>query len=147
MPKFDFDNFSHVNRVRCESPYGFNHPMHTWSMSDWYTATSGELGEAGNVIKKLNRVRDGINTKKNKGLNSDQLREKLASELADTFCYLDLMCQALGFSLPEIASRRFNEVSDEIGYMGKVPIPDAPESLLRKTRHRAAGRVTSRRFR
>lgn len=30
-----------------------------WSLSDWFTAAMGELGEAANVAKKLNRERDG----------------------------------------------------------------------------------------
>lgn len=52
--------FSTVNRMRCESPTGFNHTLASWSLSDWLTATMGELGEAANIAKKLNRVRDGI---------------------------------------------------------------------------------------
>lgn len=53
-------DFSAVNRERCESQGGFNHKLSSWSLSDWMTATLGELGEAANVAKKLNRVRDGI---------------------------------------------------------------------------------------
>jgi hypothetical protein len=55
-----FADFSVFNRRRCESLHGFNHPLNSWSLSDWMTATVGELGEAANVAKKLNRVRDGI---------------------------------------------------------------------------------------
>lgn len=46
-----FADFTAANVRRCESPEGFNHRLDSWSLSDWYTATSGELGEAGNVIK------------------------------------------------------------------------------------------------
>lgn len=53
-------DFSVFNRRRCEAPNGFNHKMSDWSTSDWMTATLGELGEAANIVKKLNRVRDGI---------------------------------------------------------------------------------------
>lgn len=52
--------FSQANRQRCESPQGFNHKLGSWSVSDWFTATMGELGEAANVAKKLNRIRDGV---------------------------------------------------------------------------------------
>ena len=52
--------FSERNRKRSESPTGFNHKLDSWSLSDWVTALTGEVGEAANVIKKLNRVRDGI---------------------------------------------------------------------------------------
>lgn len=55
-----FDGFSMINRMRCESPEGFNHALESWSLSDWITATTGELGEAANIAKKLNRIRDGI---------------------------------------------------------------------------------------
>ena len=56
----DFKEFSKANLERCESPKGFNHALGSWTTSDWFTATVGELGEAANIAKKLNRVRDGI---------------------------------------------------------------------------------------
>jgi len=52
--------FSERNRRRCESEKGFNHTLDSWSLSDWMVATVGELGEEANIVKKLNRVRDGI---------------------------------------------------------------------------------------
>jgi hypothetical protein len=55
-----FGEFSEANRARCESPQGFNHPLAGWSTSDWMTAMVGEVGEAANVVKKLNRVRDCV---------------------------------------------------------------------------------------
>ncbi len=55
-----FARFAAVNRHRSESPKGFNSPLGAWSLSDWMTATLGELGEAANVVKKLNRHRDGM---------------------------------------------------------------------------------------
>ncbi len=58
----DWPAFSVINRARCESPEGFNHALQSWSLSDWFTAILGELGEAANVAKKLNRIRDGIRT-------------------------------------------------------------------------------------
>lgn len=56
----NLSDFSRKNRERCESPEGFNHKLTDWSLSDWMTALMGELGEAANVAKKLNRIRDGI---------------------------------------------------------------------------------------
>jgi NTP pyrophosphatase (non-canonical NTP hydrolase) len=108
----DITEFSRVNRLRCESPQGFNHALRSWSMSDWFTAVMGELGEAANIAKKLNRVRDGIpgNTE-----TPDQLRAKLARELADTFIYLDLLAQAGGVDLPVVVVEVFNAKSDAIG--------------------------------
>lgn len=108
-----FDAFSAANRDRCESPQGFNHKLSDWSASDWMTALVGEVGEAANVVKKLNRYRDGINGNKEA---EDELRAKLRKELGDTFVYLDLMCQALGFSIRDAAAEVFNSKSAEIGY-------------------------------
>lgn len=108
----DMKEFSRVNRERCESPDGFNHKLGSWSLSDWFTATLGELGEAANVAKKLNRVRDGIPGNKE---TEAELRSKLARELADTFIYLDLLCQAAGIDLPEAVVQTFNAKSAQIG--------------------------------
>lgn len=105
--------FSERNRARCESPRGFNHTLDSWSLSDWMTATMGELGEAANIVKKLNRVRDGIpgNTE-----DAETLRSRLAEELADIAIYLDLMAQAAGFDLETIREEKFRKTSRKIGY-------------------------------
>ena len=106
-------DFSVFNRRRCESPKGFNHPVNGWTLSDWMTATMGELGEAANIAKKLNRVRDGItgNTE-----TENELRANLADELADTFIYLDLLAQSQGINLEEAVMRKFDKTSAKIGY-------------------------------
>ena len=108
-----FEQFSEANRKRCESAQGFNHPLGSWSTSDWLTATVGELGEAANVIKKLNRVRDGVPGNKQ---TPDQLRDMLRKELGDVFVYLDLLSQSLGFNIADAATEVFNAKSAEIGY-------------------------------
>lgn len=106
--------FSERNRRRCEAKNGFRHTLGSWTLSDWMTATMGELGEAANVIKKLNRVRDSIpgNT-----ATPEQLRSQLAEELADVAIYLDLLAQAAGFDLEEIREAKFNKTSRKIGYI------------------------------
>ena len=80
----NLEEFSRINRERCESADGFNHKLSDWSLSDWMTAIMGELGEAANIAKKLNRVRDGIPGNKE---TPDELRLKLSRELADVFIY------------------------------------------------------------
>lgn len=107
--------FSAENRARCEAATGFHHPLSSWSMSDWMTATVGELGEAANVIKKLNRYRDGVPGNKK---SEAELRADLESELADTFIYLDLLAQAAGVDLPRAVRQTFDRKSREIGYEG-----------------------------
>lgn len=111
-----FGEFSTANRERCESPQGFNHPLNGWSASDWMTATVGEIGEAANVIEKLNRYRDGVPGNKQ---TEQELRDQLRKELGDVFVYLDLLCQSLGFNIADAATEVFNAKSIEIGY-GKV---------------------------
>lgn len=108
-----FGQFAAANRARCEDPKGFNHPLAGWSASDWFTAFVGEAGEAANIIKKLNRVRDGVPGNKE---TVDQLRDKLRRELGDAFVYLDLLAQAHGFNIGDAAREVFNSKSAEIGY-------------------------------
>lgn len=110
-----FAQFSALNRARCEAANGFDHTLDSWSLSDWMTATLGELGEAANIAKKLNRVRDGIpgNTE-----SEAELRAKLRDEIADTFIYLDLMAQAAGFDLGTAVLSKFDRTSHKIGYRG-----------------------------
>jgi NTP pyrophosphatase (non-canonical NTP hydrolase) len=108
-----FDEFSKANRERSEHPSGFGHPLSGWSTSDWFLAAMGELGEAANVAKKLNRERDGI---KGNNVTADALRAKLRGEIADTFIYLDLLSQSLGFNLGDAVKETFNRKSIEIGY-------------------------------
>lgn len=109
-------SFSERNRQRCEAKNGFNHSLNSWSLSDWMTATAGELGEAANVIKKLNRVRDGIPGNKE---TSDELRAQLADEIADIAIYLDLLAQAAGFNLETIRDAKFSKTSAKIDYKEK----------------------------
>ena len=110
--------FSKRNRERCESPQGFNHKLKNWTLSDWMVATAGELGEAANIIKKLNRIRDGVPGNTETG---PELREKLRHEIADTFIYLDLMAQAAGFDLMNAVEEKFAITSKKIGYVQKYP--------------------------
>lgn len=109
----NFKDFSVLNRRRCEAAKGFNHKLGDWSLSDWMTAVVGELGEAANIAKKLNRVRDGIpgNTE-----TSEQLKQMLADEIADTFIYLDLLAQSQGFCLEDAVTDKFQRTSKKIGY-------------------------------
>lgn len=108
----DLRVFSLVNRSRCEDGDGFNHSLQSWSLSDWVTAAVGELGEAANVVKKLNRLRDGVPGNK---VSPDVLREQLRREVADTFIYLDLLSQAAGFDLADAVRDTFNAKSRELG--------------------------------
>ncbi len=117
MPDFNMRAFSAENLARCQAPNGFNHPLASWSLSDWMTATLGELGEAANVVKKLNRFRDGVPGNKE---TPEQLRKMLKAELADAFIYLDLTAQAAGIDLATAVRDTFDAKSRQIGYIASA---------------------------
>lgn len=110
--------FTKANVRRCTSPLGFNHNIQDWSASDWMTAIIGEIGEAANVVKKLNRSRDGVVGNK---LSDDELRAQLRREIADAFVYLDLFAQQQGFYLADAVIEVFNDKSRDIGYPEILP--------------------------
>lgn len=89
-----------------------------WSLSDWFTATMGELGEAANVAKKLNRARDGI-------AGNDQsptdLRHDLADEIADVAIYLDILAASEGIDLGQAIACKFNKTSVKVGFPERLP--------------------------
>ena len=109
--------FSERNRQRCESFNGFDQKLSSWSSSDWMTALTGEVGEAANIIKKLNRIRDNI---KGNTETKEELEQSLGYELADIYIYLDLLAQSLGRDLMELVEIKFNLTSKKIGYENYV---------------------------
>ncbi len=91
------------------------HPqgLSSWSLSDWSVALSGEVGELCNVVKKLNRVRDGL---QQKAVDEAKLHEMLADEIGDVFAYLDLVAQAAGLNLEDCIRNKFNKISEREGF-------------------------------
>ena len=87
-----------------------------WSLSDWMTALVGEVGEAANFIKKLNRLRDGMTGNKLEDRDPEVLREKFRKELGDIQLYLDLIADAAGIDLEQAARDVFNQKSEELGF-------------------------------
>lgn len=110
---FDELRLQNVKRCRRWHPGG----VRSWSLSDWGVAMGGECGEALNVVKKLNRARDGL-----AGNNElpQELRDKLAREISDTVIYADLLCEAAGIDLGEAIRATFNRKSDEVGFPEKL---------------------------
>ena len=72
----------------------------------------GELGDAANIAKTLNRVRDGIPGNKQA---PDELKAAFKTEIADVLIYLDLLAQSQGFLLEDAVRETFNKKSGEIG--------------------------------
>lgn len=112
---FNLRDISQVNLARCLRwhPGGIN----SWSLSDWAVALAGEVGEACDVIKKLNRIRDNLPGNYKVGqLTVESLNGQLANELADVYLYLDLLAQVAGIDLPSAIRAKFNEVSERNGF-------------------------------
>ena len=72
------------------------------------TELGGEVGEALNIIKKLERERLGI--KGSRATLSD-----LAEELADVIICCDLIAMATGIDLTEAVEKKFNKTSEKVG--------------------------------
>lgn len=103
-----FDHLLEANISRC---YRW-HPggPKDWSLSDWGVAAAGEMGEALNVIKKLNRERDGI---VGNSVDAETLRQQLADELADVVIYLDLLALRENIILTDAVAAKFNRTSEK----------------------------------
>jgi NTP pyrophosphatase (non-canonical NTP hydrolase) len=110
----DYHNITHISNVNLKRCLRW-HPegIDSWSLSDWAVALAGEAGELCNVVKKLNRNRDGLVG--NKGESDAQLIDALKAEAADVYLYLDLFAQRVGFDLAEAVRAKFNAVSERIG--------------------------------
>jgi NTP pyrophosphatase (non-canonical NTP hydrolase) len=95
------------------------HPdgIKSWSLSDWAVAVSGEVGELCNVVKKLNRERDGLKGNKE---SMSELQTALWKEVADVYLYLDLFAQAAGMDLQTAIVQKFNEVSERNGFSERL---------------------------
>lgn len=74
---------------------------------------AGEVGEACNVIKKLERERQGWR-------GSRGTKEQLAEELADIIICVDLVAMQCGIDLGEAVQTKFNATSDKVGLLTKL---------------------------
>lgn len=85
-----------------------------WDQDNQITAAyrgnelAGEVGEACNLIKKLERERLGIR-------GSRATVEELADELADVVICVDLIAMHYGIDLEAAIVRKFNATSEKVG--------------------------------
>lgn len=70
---------------------------------------AGEVGEACNIIKKLERERYGMP-------GSRSTLEALGNELADVIITVELVAKAAGINMSDYVSKVFNAKSDELGF-------------------------------
>lgn len=76
-----------------------------WCLAQWCNAVTGELGEAANLIKKIERG----------DFTLDEARADLAREFADVLTYLDILAMRAGVDLGRATIDKFNEVSRRVG--------------------------------
>lgn len=79
----------------------------------WATELGGEVGEALNEVKKLEREAMGWR-------GSRTTTEKLADELADVVICLDGLARHYGIDLQQAVVRKFNATSDKQGFSHKL---------------------------
>lgn len=85
-----------------------------WALSAWCNAVTGELGEAANLIKKIERG----------DLTLDEARAELAKEFADVVTYLDILAFRAGVDLGRVTMDKFNEVSRRVGSTVRLSVDD-----------------------
>lgn len=69
---------------------------------------AGEVGEACNIVKKLEREQLGI-------VGSRATVPELADELADVIICVDLIAMSVGIDLGAAVARKFNMTSHKVG--------------------------------
>lgn len=116
-PPLTFQAVSEVNRMRCERWHP-DFPNDGWTGSDWSNAMQGEAGEAGNKVKKLRRLDFGLTQAA--GDTREQLLADLATEIGDTFMYLDLLAQFYGLDIATCVVDTFNRVSEREGFPERI---------------------------
>lgn len=112
-----FKHLQETNRRRCET--AFYGELGVWKPWEWSNAMAGEVGEACNLTKKMNRIWPENqfiqNWNKPEDQRLEELVRRLAGEIADVVIYADLLATSLGLSLGECIIQKFNEKSNEIG--------------------------------
>ena len=111
-----FQSLPHISTINYTRAIRW-HPdgLESWSLSDWGMGLAGEVGELCNVVKKMNRIRDGLKGNKPHE-NFGTLSSMLGDEIADVFIYLDLFARRAGFNLEDVVRKKFNETSERVGF-------------------------------
>lgn len=116
-----FAEITAVNVARCNRWHkgGIN----DWTPERWMTATTGELGEAANALKKLFRIDDEIAniSEADRQISTRQEAiDKIAEEVADTFIYLNLFACRLGIDLAAEVVKKFNSTSERYDFPERI---------------------------
>lgn len=90
-------------------------PLTAWSPMEWACAAAGEMGEACNVAKKLQRLEITPAWNAPGDQDAAELTRRLGEEVSDTILYLDLLAARCGIDLSEAIRRKFNATSAKVG--------------------------------
>lgn len=121
MLGLDLSALSLPNRARARK---WHEGMEPWSGADWSNAMLGEAGEAANVVKKLRRLETGARGNRVNEQDVNNLREKLAVELADVVIYMDLLCAHYSLDLVAAIKSKFDEVSEKQGFPERIGVTE-----------------------
>lgn len=105
----DYDTLRSANRARQKE----------WDAGNQLTLAyrgnelAGEVGEACNVIKKIERERMGI-------AGSRDTLAHLAEELADVVICADLIAMSAGIDLDAAVRAKFNATSEKVGLLTRL---------------------------
>lgn len=100
----DFEQLRQANQIRQQEW----DPENKIPLMFRTTELGGEVGEALNECKKLDRERMGLP-------GSRTTLEKAASELADVIICVDLVAMDLGVDLGQAVRDKFNATSEKVG--------------------------------
>lgn len=94
-------HFKNAKGKKAHSPDGSD-----WCLAQWSNAVLGELGEAANLIKKIERG----------DFELAEVREELGKEFADAVIYLDILAFRAGIDLGQATTSKWNLVSKKIDF-------------------------------
>lgn len=86
----------------------------------------GEVGEAANFCKKIDRARIGLRG----GQDDQEIKDKLARELADVVICADLLAMREGINLEKWVALKFNETSTKQGLQTKFDLDDDGRTVV-----------------
>lgn len=89
--------------------------LNDWTVLEWAGAMCGEAGEAANAAKKLRRLQMRLRQAKGPAGMAEAIKN-LATEIGDTYLYLDLLATRANIDLRQAIVDTFNRVSDREGF-------------------------------
>lgn len=109
----DWDDLRTANLERVRE---FGHGgLDEWDAPRWFMALVGEVGELGNLLKKVERGDFALDSIMPRTMGKRTVRQEVADELADIQIYLDLLAARLGIRLDVATHDKFNSKSRSIG--------------------------------